>query len=283
MNLRTFLDGQVCCLLLIVVCSAAVLQDVEVCGATRLTRMQPIKIRVGYCEVNWIELAQDRVTSFGFRDNWLCQEDGNVVFRHVWVGIGKGRRDCSGNGSRGSGLKCYVCEELLDSSCGATYNGTTLTDCGDLLPNRACVTITESTVRVPVRSRGTQLDPRYFQIFCKAVEFQGLPPDCAVSQGNVLSPSVLRTVKPARSMVAMTPSLLKEGDEEKKHFREPPYRQLLASSCSSNIIVFHSVFLSASSTSSIVFIWHHHQDWIYSRTQGLYSPGWKNQNRRQIL
>ncbi|CAG2060729.1 unnamed protein product [Timema podura] len=45
----------------------------------------------------------------------------------------------------GSGLKCYVCEELLDSSCGATYNGTTLTDCGSLLPNRACVTITESS------------------------------------------------------------------------------------------------------------------------------------------
>ncbi|CAG2060730.1 unnamed protein product [Timema podura] len=30
--------------------------------------------------------------------------------------------------------------------------------------------------------------------------FQDLPPDCAVSQGNVLSPLVLRTVKPALSM-----------------------------------------------------------------------------------
>nr|CAD7596235.1 unnamed protein product [Timema genevievae] len=41
-NLLPFLDGLVCCLLLIVVCSAAVLQDVEVCSAAHLAPMQPV-------------------------------------------------------------------------------------------------------------------------------------------------------------------------------------------------------------------------------------------------
>ncbi|CAG2058953.1 unnamed protein product, partial [Timema podura] len=37
-----FLDGMLCCLLLTMACSAAVLQDVEVCSAACLTLMQPV-------------------------------------------------------------------------------------------------------------------------------------------------------------------------------------------------------------------------------------------------
>nr|CAD7441641.1 unnamed protein product [Timema bartmani] len=76
-----FLDGLVCCLLLTVVCSTAVFQDVKVCSATRQAPMQPVvhacwnsfvipflSFTTPYSKLYLLDIAHNELTDVGILD-----------------------------------------------------------------------------------------------------------------------------------------------------------------------------------------------------------------------